>query len=101
MPSVISGSRGLILSVSKPSITQQSQIKEDTVEPSVSQLVSQWNAKGRSALQDLRSCPGVVSVEPSVVLDLLHPRSAGSSSLALPLRPDVWFTACASVHSQA
>ena len=33
--------------------------------------------------------PGVVGVEPSVVLDLLHPRSAGSSSLALPLRPDV------------
>jgi len=32
--------------------------------------------------------PGVVGVEPSVVLDLLHPRSAGSSSLALPLRPD-------------
>ena len=29
--------------------------------------------------------PGVVGVEPSVVLDLLHPRSAGSSSLALPL----------------
>jgi len=42
--------------------------------------------------------PGVVGVEPSVVLDLLHPRSAGSSSLALPLRPDVRFTACASVH---
>ena len=45
--------------------------------------------------------PGVVGVQPSVVLDLLHPRSAGSSSLALPLRPDVRFTACASVHSQA
>jgi len=39
--------------------------------------------------------PGIVSVQPSVVLDLLHPRSAGSSSLALPLRPDVRFTACA------
>ena len=37
--------------------------------------------------------PGVIGVEPSVVLDLLHPRSAGSSSLALPLRPDVRFTA--------
>jgi len=35
--------------------------------------------------------PGVVGVKPSVVLDLLHPRSAGSSSLALPLRPDVRF----------
>jgi len=44
---------------------------------------------------------GVVGVEPSVVLDLLHPRSAGSSLLALPLRPDVRFTACESVHSQA
>jgi len=31
--------------------------------------------------------PGVVGVEPSVVLDLLHPRSAGSSSLALLLSP--------------
>ena len=41
--------------------------------------------------------PGVVGVEPSVVLDLLHPRSAGSSTLALPLRPDVRFTACTSV----
>ena len=71
------------------------------------QSVSQWNAgpaTGRSALQDLRSCAilhGVVGVEPSVVLDLLHPRSAGSSSLVLPLRPDVRFTACTSVHSQA
>ena len=41
-------------------------------------------------LQDLRSRAilhaGVVGVEPSVVLNLLHPRSAGSSSLALPLR---------------
>jgi len=46
--------------------------------------------------------PGVVGVETSVVLDLLHPRSAaGSSSLALPLRHDVRFTACTSVHSQA
>ena len=45
--------------------------------------------------------PSVVGGEPSVVLDLLHLRSAGSSSLALPLRPDVRFTACASVHSQA
>ena len=43
--------------------------------------------------------PGVVGVEPSVVIDLLHPRSAGSSSLALPLRSDVRFTACASVHT--
>jgi len=44
--------------------------------------------------------PGVVDVEPIVVLDLLHPYSAGSSMLALPLRPDVWFTTCTSVHSQ-
>jgi len=44
---------------------------------------------------------GVVGVEPTVVLDLLHSRSAGSSSLALPLGPDVRFTACTSVHSQA
>jgi len=43
--------------------------------------------------------PGVVGVEPSVVLYLLHPRSAGSSSLALGLRPDVRFTACASVQN--
>jgi len=42
--------------------------------------------------------PGVVGVEPSVVLDLLLPRSV---TLALPLRPDVRFTACTSVHSQA
>jgi len=41
--------------------------------------------------------PGVVGVEPSVVLDLLHPRSAGSSSLALPLRPDVRFHALRTV----
>ena len=40
--------------------------------------------------------PGVVGVEPSVVLYLLHPRSAG---LALPLWPDVRFTACASVQN--
>jgi len=43
--------------------------------------------------------PGVVGT--GVVLDLLHPRSAGSSTLALPLQPDVRFTACTSVHSQA
>jgi len=30
----------------------------------------------------------------SAVLDLLHPRLAGSSTMALPLRPDVRFTAC-------
>ena len=34
--------------------------------------------------------------ETSVILDLLHPRSAGSSRLALPLWPDVKFTACTS-----
>jgi len=31
----------------------------------------------------MRDPPGVVDVEPSVVIDLLYPRSAGSSSLAL------------------
>jgi len=58
---------------------------------------------GRSSLQDLQvMCdpPGVVGIEPSVVLDLLHPRSAGPSLLVLPLRPDVRFTACVSGHSQ-
>jgi len=45
--------------------------------------------------------PGVVGVQPSVVLDLLHPRSAGSSTLALPLWPDVRFTASTSIRSSA
>ena len=36
---------------------------------------------------------GVIAVEPSVIRNPPHPRSAGSSSLALPLQPDVWFTA--------
>ena len=71
---------------------------------SVSQSVERLTSHGSQCpprLAVMCDPPSVVGVEPSVVLDLLHPRSAGSSSLALPLRPDVRFTACVSVHSQA
>ena len=75
-----------------------------TVSQSVSQSVERLTCHGSqrpSRLAVMCDPPGIVGVEPSVVLDLLHPRSAGSSSLALPLRPDVRFTACTSVHSKA
>ena len=71
---------------------------------SVSQSVERLTGHGSQCpprLAVVCDPPGIVGIEPSVVLDLLYPRSAGSSSLALPLRPDVRFTACASVHSQA
>ena len=55
-----------------------------TVSQSVSQSVS-GTLERPQRLAVMCDPPGVVGVEPSVVLDLLHPRSAESSSLALPL----------------
>ena len=69
-----------------------SQLVSQSVSQSVERLTGHgsWRPPRLAVMCDP---PGVVGVEPSVVLDLLHPRSAGSSSLALSLRPDVRFTA--------
>jgi len=63
-----------------------------------------WPATGRSALQDLRSCAilqASLALSPvSSSICCTHVR-LGRPRWPLPLRPDVRFTACASVHSQA
>jgi len=79
-PSVISGSSScLILSISKPSVSQRSQIKEDTVEPSVP--AREFNLKAYAAIT-WHNDPASLGLEPR-----LAKHRSQAAHTALPMAP--------------